>query len=229
MPRFPHFLPLANHHLTTKIATTISLACVLATPLFPQSSIDRLKQNFQNPPADAKPMMRWWWFGTAVEKPEILRELKQMQADGIGGVELAFVYPQVLDDPSKGLINHPLLSPEMLDNVHYAQSEARKLGLRVDVTLGSGWPYGGPATTLEEAATRLRTVEISLPTNATTLPKLKLADGESIISISLVNGEPKHWDATTDLTFNPSETNNIPASATPAQPSSSSSPTPASK
>src|SRR5580704_16237067 len=169
MPRFPHFLPRANHHLTTKIATTISLAIALSTTLFSQSSIDNLRKNFQNPPADAKPMMRWWWFGTAVEKPEILRELKQMQADGIGGVELAFVYPQVVDDPSKGLINHPFLSPEMLDAVHYAQSEARQLGLRVDVTLGSGWPYGGPATTLEEAATRLRTVEIPLPANATTL------------------------------------------------------------
>src|SRR6185437_10977470 len=40
-----------------------------------------------------------------------------------------------------------------------------------------------------------------LPTNATTLPKLKLADGESIISVSLVNGEPKHWDAATATTL----------------------------
>jgi hypothetical protein len=97
-------------------------------------------------------MVRWWWFGTAVEKPETLRELQQMKADGIGGAELAFVYPQVLDDPAKGLINEPFVSPDMLDNVRYAQAEARKLGLRVDVTLGSGWPYGGPATTLDEAA-----------------------------------------------------------------------------
>ncbi len=215
MPRFPHVLPRTNHPLTIKITTTISLAVALSTPLFSQSFIDNLRKNFQNPPADAKPMMRWWWFGTAVEKPEILRELKQMQADGIGGVELAFVYPQVVDEPSKGLINHPFLSPEMLDAVHYAQSEARKLGLRVDVTLGSGWPYGGPSTTLEEAATRLRTLEIPLPANATTLPQLKLAEGESIISISLVNGEPKHWDAATAQTIKPSEISNISTSTTP--------------
>jgi hypothetical protein len=31
----------------------------LSTPLFSQSSIDNLRQNFQNPPANAKPMMRW--------------------------------------------------------------------------------------------------------------------------------------------------------------------------
>jgi alpha-L-rhamnosidase len=158
-------------------------------------------------------MMRWWWFGAAVEKPEILRELQQMKADGIGGVELAFVYPQVLDDPAKDLKNLPFLSPEFLDCVHYAQSEAQKLGIRVDITLGSGWPYGGPATTLEEAAGHLRVAEISLPANATSLPKLKLVEGESIISIFIANGEPKHWNASSAHTINPSDS--IATASTP--------------
>ena len=113
-----------------------------------QTSLTEVRQNFAHPPDAAKPMVRWWWFGIAVEKPEILRELQQMKADGIGGVELAFVYPQVVDNPAKGLVNQRFLSPAMLDDVSYAQAEARKLGLRVDVTLGSGWPYGGPETTL---------------------------------------------------------------------------------
>ena len=114
-------------------------------------------------------MMRWWWFGVAVEKPEILRELQQMKTDGIGGAELAFVYPEVLDDPAKGLKNLPFLSPAMLDAVHYAQAEGRRLGLRIDVTLCSGWPYGGPATTLEEAAGHLRIAEVPVPANSTSI------------------------------------------------------------
>ena len=56
-----------------------------------QTAIEKLQADFANPPAGAKPMMRWWWFGLAVEKPEIRRELEQMKADGIGGVELAFI------------------------------------------------------------------------------------------------------------------------------------------
>jgi hypothetical protein len=160
-------------------------------------------------------MMRWWWFGTAVEKPEILRELQQMKADGIGGVELAFVYPQVLDDPAKGLVNEPFVGPDMLDNVRYAQAEARRLGLRIDVTLGSGWPYGGPATTLDEAAHKLRVAEIPLPANATTLPKLKLAQGEAILSASIVTGQPKHWDASSARTMDPTADTPIPAASTP--------------
>ena len=121
-------------------------------PVNAQTAIEKLRADFAHPPTGAKPMMRWWWFGLAVEKPEIRRELEQMKADGIGGVELAFVYPQVVDDPAKGLVNEPFLGGPMLDNVSYAASEGRRLGLRVDVTLGSGWPYGGPATTLTEAA-----------------------------------------------------------------------------
>src|ERR1700674_4218729 len=126
-----------------RAAQTVLLLALLCSPSLAQTSatavhpVQSLEQGFKNPPADARPMVRWWWFGTSVEKPEILRELQQMKADGIGGVELAFVYPQVLDAPAKGLINDPFLSPAMLGNVRYAQSEARKLGLRVDVTLGS--------------------------------------------------------------------------------------------
>ena len=70
-------------------------------------------------------MVRRRWFGAAVEKPEILHELQQMKADGIGGAELAFVYPEVLDDPTKNLKNFPFLSPAMLDAVHYAQADNR--------------------------------------------------------------------------------------------------------
>jgi hypothetical protein len=118
-----------------------------------------------------------------VVKPEILRELEQMKADGIQGAELAFEYPIVLDDPAKGLKNLPFLSPEMLDDVNYVQSEGRKLGLRIDVTLCSGWPYGGPHITLAEAATRLRTAEVAVPAGATTIAVPTLAEGKSVTDL----------------------------------------------
>jgi hypothetical protein len=182
------------HRSFGRIAAPLVIAA--STILFTTASAQNLNQQFLNPPDGAKPMVRWWWFGTAVEKPEIFHELQQMKADNIGGVEMAFVYPEVLDDPSKGLKNLAFVSPEFLDNVHYAQAEGRKLGLRVDVTLGSGWPYGGPATTLEEAAGHLRIAEVPVPANSTSVAAPKLTEGESFISASLVAGEPKHWDAT---------------------------------
>ena len=156
----------------------------------PADSIAALRAGFMNPPDSAKPMVRWWWFGPAVVKPEILKELQQMKAAGIGGAELAFVYAEVLDDPAKGLKNLNFLSPEMLDDVRYAQDEGRKLGLRIDVTLCSGWPYGGPATTLQEAVTRLRTAEVAVAPGATAVATPKLAEGETLLEAMVVNGTP---------------------------------------
>jgi hypothetical protein len=179
-------------------------------PLTAQTPIANLKAHFENPPDDTRPMMRWWWFGAAVEKSEILRELQQMKADGIGGAELAFVYPQVVDDPAKGLVNEPFVSSAMLENVAYATQEARILGLRLDVTLGSGWPYGGPATTLAEAAGRLRVLELPVASGTTILPPFQLEDGETLLSISLVSGDPKNWQAASAMQLKPEQEKNLP-------------------
>jgi hypothetical protein len=175
------------------VSVLAALTFALALPLVATAqgpSIETLRKDFMNPPNEARPMVRWWWFGPAVVKPEILRELQQMKADGIQGAEMAFVYPEVLDDPAKGLKNLPFLSPEMLDDVNYAQSEGRKLGLRIDVTLCSGWPYGGPHITLAEAVGALHTVEVPVPANATkaAIPTTNAggrpawAEGDSVIS-----------------------------------------------
>jgi hypothetical protein len=196
-PQRPQTRP---HTLRNFAACSLAAALLLAlapalTAQAPTPTVEALRKNFVNPPKDARPMVRWWWFGPAVVKPEILAELQQMKADGIQGAELAFVYPEVLDDAAKGLKNLPFLSPEMLDDVNYAQSEGRKLGLRIDVTLCSGWPYGGPHITLEEAATRLRTAEVSVPAGATTITVPTLAAGKSVTDLGktrfIIDGLPK--------------------------------------
>jgi hypothetical protein len=37
--------------------------------------------------------MRWWWFGPSVTRPELERELTAIADAGLGGVEVAYVYP----------------------------------------------------------------------------------------------------------------------------------------
>jgi hypothetical protein len=73
-------------------------------------SISELHRSFANPPDSSRIMMRWWWFGPAAANAEITRELEQMKAAGIGGVEIANLYPLALDDPQTGFHNTPFLS-----------------------------------------------------------------------------------------------------------------------
>ncbi len=140
-------------------------------------------------------MVRWWWFGPAVIKPEIARELDQMHKAGIGGVELAAEYPLSLDDPAKGIVNLRYGSPEYVDMLRFANQHATELGMRVDLTLGSGWPYGGPNIPIDLAAGRLRVVTVALPSSETALPKL--ADGENFIAAFVAKGTAEHFDAAT--------------------------------
>ena len=172
--------------------------------------IGQLKSAFANPPDSARIMMRWWWFGSAVEKTEIEREMRTMKQGGIGGVEVQPVYPLVLDDPNGprgvtpaeldammlsgqtptgGLVNLPYLSPGFLDALKFAGQKARELGLRLDLTLCSGWPYGGPHIPITQAAGRLRVDRVAIAAGATSLPMPALRDGEKMLALYVGKGE----------------------------------------
>jgi hypothetical protein len=142
-----------------------------------------LKQAFQHPPDDARIMMRWWWFGSAVEKPELEREMRTMKEGGIGGFEVQPVYPLTLDDPQLGLKNLPYLSPEFLDALTFTGQKARELGMRMDLTLCSGWPYGGPHVPITQAAGRLRVDRVPMAANSTEVKAPRIAEGEKLIAV----------------------------------------------
>jgi alpha-L-rhamnosidase len=116
-----------------------------------------LRQAFEHPPDDARIMMRWWWFGPAVTKAELEREMRVMKQGGIGGFEVQPTYPLELEH------NFPYLSEEFLGDLRFTAQKAKELGLRFDLTLGSGWPFGGPHIPVELAAGRLRVAKSAEP------------------------------------------------------------------
>jgi len=186
--------------MKTRAVFAVVLAVVLwgiggSTGMFAQGAEGDLREGFLNPPADARPMMRWWWFGPAVTRPELAKELETMRGAGIGGVEIQPVYPLMLDDETEGIKNLEYMSPEFLRDVSFANKKARALGLRVDITLGSGWPYGGPKTTLALAAGCLRVVAI--PITGTKIDAPALNRGESLIAAFAVAGTEKQFDPAT--------------------------------
>ncbi|MDP9028710.1 MAG: glycoside hydrolase, partial [Actinomycetota bacterium] len=101
------------------------------------TDLQTLREGFAHPTSASRPMMRWWWFGPAVERTEILRELDAMAAAGFGGAELSVVYPLSEESDS-------YLSPTFLADLRFAAEAARDRGLRLDITLGSVWSFGGP-------------------------------------------------------------------------------------
>jgi hypothetical protein len=140
-------------------------------------------------------MMRWWWFGPAVSKPELEREIVAMRDAGIGGFEVQPVYPMSLDDPEHSIRNLPYLSPDFLDALHFASLAARQYGMRFDLTLSSGWPYGGANTLVTQASSALRVLKTAAPREAESLPVPSLEEGEQILAAFLVRPDPvtKRW------------------------------------
>jgi hypothetical protein len=120
------------------------------------SNLNELRRGFERPPDDARIMVRWWWFGPAVTKPELEREMRMMKQGGIGGFEVQPTYPLELDNPAKGFRNLPYMSDEFLEMLRFTGEKAKELGLRMDLTLGSGWPFGGPHIPVALASPRLR-------------------------------------------------------------------------
>ncbi|MFD2081261.1 alpha-L-rhamnosidase [Actinopolymorpha cephalotaxi] len=111
--------------------------------------LEELRQGFADPPSDARPMLRWWWFGPAVEESSLDRQLETVAAAGFGGVEVAYVYPL-------GPATCDFGSPRFHEHLRHAGLRCQELGLRFDLTLGSGWSFGGPHVTPDLAARRLR-------------------------------------------------------------------------
>lgn len=149
-----------------------------------------------SPPPDARPLMRWWWFGPAVVKPELEREIVAMKEGGFGGFEIQPVYPMELDEPARAIKNVPYLSPEFLDAVSFANRTGRANGLRVDMTLASGWPYGGPHVGITQSAGRLRVAAIDVPAGAASFAPPVVMNGEKLVAAFEGAGSAKQYDST---------------------------------
>jgi hypothetical protein len=98
-----------------------------------------------------KPWTRWWWPGSAVDAASLTRQLEQLAAAGVGGVEITPIYG------AKGYEARYLdfLSPPWMAMLEHTGREARRLGLGVDMATGTGWPFGGPWITEEHAMRRV--------------------------------------------------------------------------
>jgi len=128
-------------------------------------------------------MVRWWWFGPSVEPAELDREIAAMRAGGFGGVEIQPTYPLSPDDSAAGIRNIPYLSQDFLKLLGAASRSLAAAGLRMDVTLGSGWPFGGPHIPIDQAAAELRMVRSTLAPGRRDIDVPALGPGERLLTV----------------------------------------------
>ena len=99
--------------------------------------------NWPEPKVEHRPGTYWWWMGSAVDKENITWNLETMRKAGMGGGTIVPIYG--VKGVEDKYIQH--LSPEFVEMVSHAAREAKRLGMWVDMTTGTGWPFGGPMIT----------------------------------------------------------------------------------
>jgi len=96
---------------------------------------------------EARPWTYWWWMGSAVDKTNLTRELQRYHDAGLGGVHIIPIYG------AKGYESRFIdyLSPDWMQMLAHTVTEAQRLDMGVDMTMGTGWCFGGPRVTDQEA------------------------------------------------------------------------------
>ena len=136
-----------------------------------------------------KPWTYWWWMGNAVEKDEIVRELDQFAESGLGGVHIIPIYG------AKGYEDNfiDFLSEEWMEIVAFTEREAEARGLGMDLTLGTGWPFGGPWVKPADVAMQGQLIEIPLidARQVTVDPERIIRENDltAVLAAFITNGE----------------------------------------
>ena len=172
--------------LVLPLCAFCALLCLFVTVT--AGPLEDLQAGFTSPPDDARIMMRWWWFGPTVDKSQLEREMRLMKEGGIGGFEVQPVYPLLLDE-STGRKTLPFLSDEFIDALRFTAGKARELGLRFDLTLGSGWPFGGPTVKIDHAAARLRFERVKVDSGSRFAKVPAISASERLLAVFLARVE----------------------------------------
>ena len=100
---------------------------------------------WHEPPRAYHPYIRWWWPGGAVESGQLREEVLLLHEAGFGGLEIqTLLFGLSPDEIANNSSIRSVGSKTFLENLYTVFDEADSLGLAVDLTLGSGWPSGGP-------------------------------------------------------------------------------------
>ncbi len=138
----------------------------------------------------SRPWCYWWWMGSAVDKTNITRQLEQFHDAGQGGVHIIPIYG------AKGYEEKyiPYLGPKWMEMLDHTVSEAKRLDMGVDMTTGTGWCFGGPNVSEQDANASVVVKTFDVPEGGKLEEKL---DSKTIQALVAFSVDGKYEDLTT--------------------------------
>ena len=124
---------------------------VIAAALFVCAAFAAQAQDWPPVRPEMHPASRWWWLGSAVDSVNLDALMSEYAAAGITELEITPIYGVQGNDAA----DIPFLSPEWMHALQVCNSIGDRVGIRIDMNTGTGWPFGGPQVSEEDAATKL--------------------------------------------------------------------------
>lgn len=126
--------------MNKKVIILLAAACCITLQSFSQPAWPAITQT-------AKPWTRWWWQGSAVDRGNLTAAMERYRAAGLGGLEITPIYG--VKGYESSFID--FLSPRWMEMLLHTLKEGKRLGLGIDMANATGWPFGGPWVTPEDA------------------------------------------------------------------------------
>jgi hypothetical protein len=123
--------------------------------------------------------------GSAVDETNLAKEMQRYHDAGMGGVHIIPIYE------ARGWESNDVtyLSPRWMQLMGYSVSEAKRLGMGVDMTLGTGWCLGGPTVSDEDANANVVARTFNLAIGEKLTEKFKPGSVQALMAFS-TNAKP---------------------------------------
>ncbi|CAM5645868.1 hypothetical protein GCM10010261_20160 [Streptomyces pilosus] len=119
--------------LTAATGTASAAGSVLPSPAFARP--------FASPPAETRPKIRYWWPCADISPDTIEPEIREMADQGFRAAEIQCMF--AFTDPKTSGWGSTALTTRL----QQAVEAGRKHGVRIDLTVGPGWPLVVPGVT----------------------------------------------------------------------------------
>jgi len=142
---------------------------ILILILFSSRALNAQQLSWPEITCENKPWTRWWWPGSIVTPADITANMEKYKEAGLGGMEIAVIYG--VKGQEDRFINY--LSPKWMDMFIHTLKEGERLDMGIELANASGWPFGGPWVSPDDACKNINYKTYTLKTGETLNEKIE--------------------------------------------------------